>query len=86
MKTLVYLFGELGLISLVFALIGQQLPVINMISLPFLDGDIYNTERAKQTSSINFWLDLKLKLLALNGAGLLCSPVFSGLIKTGNDI
>lgn len=46
MKTLVYLFGELGLISLVFALIGQQLPVIN--------GDTYNTERAKQTSSIKF--------------------------------
>lgn len=54
MKTLVYLFGELGLISLVFALIGKQLAVINMISLPFLDGDIHNTERAKQTSSIKF--------------------------------
>ena len=27
-----------------------------------------------------------VNLLAINGAGLLCYPVFSGLNKTGNDI
>lgn len=31
MKTLISLFGEVGLMSLVFAFIGQRLPVFNMI-------------------------------------------------------